>query len=699
MSLADSLRDHLTRTGTSMRALSLEAGLGEKAVADILCGKARRPYATTIAALAKAMGVAPDTLAVPETDVTWAEHLRRLETQPPEDWSSKKCADVLRATTWLVRRMGWVPELERFDRAKARRALDAMTPAEAGLTPSSHATYRSRIGAGLAVGAATSRPRDIGDVSGPWRTIYDRLGHAPFGVHAQWASGRFLAWCDAAGVAPSEVTADTLRDYLADRLARAEKAEARLRRLAGEIRGHWNRLAADPGGRALGCRPLERLAPDKRDRYGVDPAVLASLLREFDQRVAPWMRGERSPGGESYAQVLAAIDAAAPAPADPRKARLKAFVGRQPRHRTEERDAALRAHGILTGRARWGERTLATRRGYVVSLAKALYAATGYEVASMAELTDPEVLEAAAQAIDEARVEEDDEASGYIASVLKSMVKIARDYCGRSADEVDAIRSLVAEHDPGYDGICPRNRAKLQRFTPTRISAFLDLSAVLVGQANAELDRHARAARRRGDRAPARADLVDAGTARLIETAVAHDIMLARPLRLSNLRGIELGDIARDDQGLAAIVIPAARVKGRKRGDAPLRVPLGPQPSRLLDRYVAVVRPKLLAEGDETNRYLFPGRQGDGRAYSGIGRALVAAVHEHVGVRVHPHLYRHLVGWIWLRDDPRQLPSVQRLLGHKRLETTLGFYAELDETLALQSWNEYLNRRKEREDA
>ena len=71
---------------------------------------------------------------------------------------------------------------------------------------------------------------------------------------------------------------------------------------------------------------------------------------------------------------------------------------------------------------------------------------------------------------------------------------------------------------------------------------------------------------------------------------------------------------------------------------------------------------------------------------------LCREVHGRAGFRLHPHLYRHALGWIWLREDPSQLPSVQVLLGHRSIRTTAAqYYAEVDQEHALRHWKEYLD--------
>ena len=50
-------------------------------------------------------------------------------------------------------------------------------------------------------------------------------------------------------------------------------------------------------------------------------------------------------------------------------------------------------------------------------------------------------------------------------------------------------------------------------------------------------------------------------------------------------------------------------------------------------------------------------------------------------------------------DYPRRLPEVQKLLGHRSLETTVRYYAQIDETLCLQDWQDFLERKADARDA
>jgi integrase len=166
--------------------------------------------------------------------------------------------------------------------------------------------------------------------------------------------------------------------------------------------------------------------------------------------------------------------------------------------------------------------------------------------------------------------------------------------------------------------------------------------------------------------------------------------MLARAPRPGNLLAIDLEQhLRRRADGGITIEIPKHLVKTR----IDLSIPLGLQQSRFLDDYVAHVRPRVMSDRNAGNTRLFPSRQAEEGHYTLLTKRLIDEIHRRVGIRIHPHLYRHVVGWIWLRKNPNALPAVQKLLGHKKLETTMTFYAELDETLALQQWADILEEK------
>src|SRR4051812_2550308 len=83
--IADHIRAHLAAPETSMRALSVELGQGEKFIADILSGKSKRPTPRALSRLSAVIGV--DLAALPVyRQVSAADMLRRLREQPPADW-------------------------------------------------------------------------------------------------------------------------------------------------------------------------------------------------------------------------------------------------------------------------------------------------------------------------------------------------------------------------------------------------------------------------------------------------------------------------------------------------------------------------------------------------------------------------------------------------------------------------------------
>ena len=685
--IADHIRTHLSATGKSRRALSLEVGKGEKFVADILSGKSKRPTPAALAKLSAVIGV--DLAALPvQRQVTAADMEKMIRERPPADWSTSKVSGALSALGWFVRRSdAGGPQVTILDRSKGRAWLSSTTAAAQGMAASTFDTYSSHLRDLFDIAAGTGRPRAIRDVSGTWRVLYEAIRNSAAKTYEHLEAGPFCAWCDGLGLTIADVRPETFTDYLAARLASGKVTmdQSKHRDTAMEAMWLWNRLATREEFQAMGVRAVVSPFTDGRDRYGMPEDLLAPLLAEFDDRVLPWAQGKTGPDGTPVDTILDKLEPVEVENIDPRKQKLQAFVGRQTRVRRQGREDRLRGAGVLLGDACWKSNTAANARAAVKSLAMALWSQTEFVVTSIEELTDPEVLEAAATALDEA-TDEDGIGSSYLETVLKRAKKLAVGFVKRSAEDLASIDTLVKGFAPDFAGIAPRNRIKLQQLTPERVDRFLGMSGEIIAEVNREIARRRRSARAAGAEKPG----IDADLAALLEVAVAHDIMLARAPRPGNLLAIDLAaHVRRRADGGITIELPPELVKN----NIALAIPLGERQSSFYDSYVARVRPALLTDDNRENSLLFPARRSHHGSCSTLTKRLVDEVHRRVGIRTHPHLYRHIVGWIWLREDPNALPAVQKLLGHKRLETTMEFYAELDVTLALQTWADYLERK------
>ena len=501
---------------------------------------------------------------------------------------------------------------------------------------------------------------------------------------------------------PEQVTSATLADYYAYRLETGTVTEAKCRKHVCNVSTLLRHLETNPSTSSFGFLAVASPFSDRRDKFGVDTSTLEALLTEFDTQVAPWAAGEISRDGLTYESFLEALDREEHEEADPLseiKAQLQKSVAEKSRlpgqssktDRVERRESKMREYGFLTQDDRWSAETTATRRGYVISLTKALAASHDLVVPSIRALTDYQILQAAAASLLEANGGRRD--SGYLVSVLKAVKKIAVGYAAAPEHDVEDIRSLIRFYETGRRGVAPKNKKKLREFTEPRIQSTIDLSGTVMTGINAEIDRRRKSKRKKTGILPDRLDAIDVELARDIAAVLAHDILLTRAPRSSNVIEARLDWIAFQD-GKAVLTVPAPEVKGRKACDPDYVVRLGDRASRLMRHFIEKIRSILLHPDDTENPYLFPRQEGGkfeiNAPYRGILKRVTRLLHQHVGVQINPHLYRHLIGWIWLKESMDNLPRVQRLLGHKSLQTTVDYYAELDENLVLDGWQALL---------
>jgi site-specific recombinase XerD len=111
----------------------------------------------------------------------------------------------------------------------------------------------------------------------------------------------------------------------------------------------------------------------------------------------------------------------------------------------------------------------------------------------------------------------------------------------------------------------------------------------------------------------------------------------------------------------------------------------------LFDTYVSRVRPLLTVQ---ENPYLFPGQGNRSKHASFLSKQIADLLRQEIGVHVTAHQFRHLVGFIYLCENPGNYEVVRRFLGHKNIATTVKFYAEMEMRVAAKTLDEAISRRR-----
>jgi integrase len=252
-----------------------------------------------------------------------------------------------------------------------------------------------------------------------------------------------------------------------------------------------------------------------------------------------------------------------------------------------------------------------------------------------------------------------------LASVLKA---VARHHVRATPDHLDRIGGIIRRLAPGRVGLTETNRTRLRPFDDYgNICALLRLPAELIRLAY----RH---------RNPRRGAV-------LAQLAVAIEILLMAPIRMSNLVNIDIErNLVRPGRGRALHIVMATEEV--KNGE-PLEYPLPPESIDLIERYIRKFRPHLVSAG---NSALFPGIGAGPKNQDFFGTQISRTIRAHTGLRVHPHLFRHITAKLFLDANPGNYEVVRRTLGHRSIDTTNAFYTGLETAAAVRHFDETILR-------
>jgi integrase len=223
-------------------------------------------------------------------------------------------------------------------------------------------------------------------------------------------------------------------------------------------------------------------------------------------------------------------------------------------------------------------------------------------------------------------------------------------------EAIAKLRKIAAKLKVTQRGMTPRNREALRPFDDeAAVKALVTLPARLAE----EVLRSGRKGYRE---------------AKMIQTALAIELLLNAPVRIKNLASIELTrhllEVGSRRDRRVHLRFPAHEVKNAND----LEFPLMPETVDLLELYLKVWRP-ILCCGEEAP-FLFPGDRPDRpKGNSTLSSQIKELVFAYTRLEMPAHRFRHVAAKIYLDRNPGQYEVIRQLLGHKDIETTIAFYA------------------------
>ena len=308
--------------------------------------------------------------------------------------------------------------------------------------------------------------------------------------------------------------------------------------------------------------------------------------------------------------------------------------------------------------------TLAAREGQLLRLASALVR-RGRDPASLRSLADLVEVEAIKEGLRFHHARRGGRFTSAMHDLAATLKAIAEHWVGADKAHLDRLRALMRRMDLPGRALTARNRARLRALDdPATRAALLRLPERLLALAGRTPQ-------------PRRAAL-------LMQQALAVDILLLAPMRGGNLAAVDRErHLVQPGPSRAVrhIVFEPHEVKNRELLDYPLTEGT----LALLDRYLAEAWPRLATAPGCTA--LFPGRGGRPKGRAVLGRQIRDVVFRHTGLRITQHFFRHAGAKLYLDARPGEYETMRRVLAHRSMETTVGYYAGLESAAAVRHFD------------
>ncbi len=541
--------------------------------------------------------------------------------------------------------------------------------------------------------AISGKAADIKTLSKVWRDLLEKLeAQVPPSCNAEIAIFRRLAVrADNDGLLPADVYDEFLRNFAAHELTtKSDSHKSKLRR-AGRV---WNEVITAEG---LSAAQFENAGPQNRlsdvSWTSVPESIRGRVDALTDRMVAPF-------GDETWSSFI-----------------------------EDDDDLGL---GYLVSAPSGSETVIPREEGTQRNLRDAVKRVWHAAETSPKVRKKPRVLEdlfreecvlatvAAIRAKRRAKVEARGESwelhknGRYECSLMQALHSVGKT-CELPKEVLEPVRVLTLKLDPSVVGTKLKSDGtlayiyedrKIGRHHETMLYQFNESSALKRWfKAPGTLWREAEKWVRQDKNRPTLAQASLARSALLAQ--LAHRVTPMRRTNLARLRAF--GDDSHLSLPIGAgegtLILPGAELKNLRS----IHVSIDPETVRMLKRFKDAYRPLFAerAKADPENPHLFPGagserkERGASGAYTkGFGYITKEKLSQrfrqhmwkHCQLRMDTQVMRHIAGKVILDMDPSAMGLVQEVLGHKRIETTQSYYAQVSKIVAQKNYLQLLDQ-------
>jgi integrase len=506
-----------------------------------------------------------------------------------------------------------------LDLSELRRVLDETDGTLAKVTAKRRANLRSDLTTAIETSGLHPMLRTSGlELDPAWKILLDPIHDQ----RIRAGLSRFARWCSLHGISP-----ETVAEAVVNRFAQDLKARTLVRNVEdqrGAVVTAWNRLAALKPDLAAFPTP-SRPKVLKRVPWEHLPATFFADLQEH----------------LAWCAMPDALDD------DARGTRL-------------------------------APATIRLRRDHVHSATTAAIAA-GISAESLRTLADLVQFDTFKAILRRLYADDGSKLTAYTHGVAGTLIAIAKESAGSSADEVAALKKLRRKLGVLPSSLTDKNKSFLRRFDDTRL---LDSLLALPDK----IWRNARRGLTKSKRPfiDMKRPFID------IQTSLAIDILLAIPLRMKNLASLNFREHLHWPNGRgkpAMLIISGSETKNGIAVEAEIATELADR----LWTYRSEIAPDVIRKRPDA---LFVTTTGTVRTQGAVAVSIEKAVYRHLGIRLTPHQFRHFAAKVILDANPGAHELVRRLLVHKNMKTTTNYYAGIDTMRAGRAHAELLVKLK-----